>query len=373
MASVDLGVPSIGSFPESQRQLNICNSCRYCAAYCPVWPALEQRVDLTPADVTHLANLCHDCRDCYVACMYIPPHEFAVNPPEVFAKVRSETYDKFIWPTRRPGWLRNRTGLTLALVLVTALLVGLSLFTTDGEAFQHGPGSAYDLISHWVLIGVCLAPFVFSIVVIAAGAAGYWRFTHGPLKDLFDVRAWITSLGQAAVLRHQAGAAEACTSGADEKPSPARRIHHQLVVYGFLLTLLATTSAAFYQYILGLHPPYPYLSVPVVSGTVGGIMQVVGCIGLMYYKRRSDPGQTTRRMWRADFAFIWALLIINVTGLLVLVVRTTPWFGPTLIVHLAAVLLAFAIAPYTKFVHFVFRLLAIYKNTLEVSAAAPRH
>lgn len=58
---------------EANRQLNICNACRYCEGLCAVFPALERRSLLSEADVTQLSNLCHDCRACYDACMYAPP------------------------------------------------------------------------------------------------------------------------------------------------------------------------------------------------------------------------------------------------------------------------------------------------------------
>jgi citrate/tricarballylate utilization protein len=364
-------MPAIGVFPEAQRQLKICNACRYCAGYCPVWPALERRVNLTPADVTHLANLCHDCRDCYVACMYTPPHEFALNPPQVFAAARSQTYERFVWPRRRPHWLQGRLGVAAAFVAAGVLLVALSLLTTGGAAFRGHAGTPYALIEHWVLIGVALTPAVFAIVVLVAAALGYWRFTHGPLHDLLRVGAWLSALRQAATLRHQAGTDEGCSYPGDTSSRLRRNFHH-LVVCGFGLTLLSTTSAAVEQNVFGIYPPYPYVSVPVISGTVGGLLQVIGCAGLMVLKRRSARGQTTLSMWRADYAFLWALVVLNVTGLLVLALRTTGVFGAVLVIHLAAVLLAFAIAPYTKFVHWVFRLLAIYKNTLEADAV-PTH
>ena len=63
-------------FTEAERQLTICNACRYCEGYCAVFPALERRRELTEGDIAHLADLCHDCRACYTACMYAPPHEF---------------------------------------------------------------------------------------------------------------------------------------------------------------------------------------------------------------------------------------------------------------------------------------------------------
>ena len=107
--------PLAGLFAEAERQLAICNACRYCEGYCAVFPALELRRTLTEGDITHLADLCHDCRDCYTACMYAPPHEVAVDPPALFSAVRRDTYDRYLprlpaGPRRtgRPGRPRTR-------------------------------------------------------------------------------------------------------------------------------------------------------------------------------------------------------------------------------------------------------------------------
>ncbi len=94
-------------FAEAERQLNICNACRYCEGYCAVFPALERRTVLETGDITHLANLCHDCRACYYACMYAPPHEFALNPPEILAEARLATYEAYLRPRHLPAWLRG--------------------------------------------------------------------------------------------------------------------------------------------------------------------------------------------------------------------------------------------------------------------------
>ena len=373
MAVVDLGIPRVGPTPfdDAKWQLGICNSCRYCAGYCPVWPALERRVDLKPADVTHLANLCHDCRDCYLACMYTPPHEFNVNPPKMFAAERTATYERFIWPAARLRGVSAPATVGSAVIVMAALLAVLSVCSVGGGALTSGTGSVYGVIRHDLLLVLVGAPAVYSMLVLAAAAARYWRFTHGSMRDLLDARSWKTALAEAATLRHQAGASGGCAYPG-ERPASARRLAHQFVMVGFTLTIISTLSAAVEQYAVGTLPPYPYLSAPVISGTFGGLLQVVGCIELIRLKRLSDPGQSTSVMRRADFAFLWALFALNGTGLLVLALRSTPAFGAVLVVHLAAVMVAFAVAPYTKFVHFIFRLLAIYKNVLETKDASAR-
>jgi len=352
-------------FEEAKRQLNVCNSCRYCAGYCPVWPALELRPNLTDADVTHLSNLCHDCRDCFTACMYTAPHEFDLNPPAVFTEVREHTYDNYVWPRSVPAFLSGRKGLALGFVLVTVLLIGLSLLTNGGAVFA-GPehGSPYELVGHGLMIAVVLVPTFWTVGVMAVALTRYWRDTHGPLRDLLNLRAWERTFEQTATLRHQTGAEEGCTYEENE-PAGRRRVAHQLLMYGFLLTFVSTTSAAVLENFFDLMPPYGYISVPVLTGTIGGIMATVGCLWLLQLKRRSDAFQTTETMRSADYGLIWSLIILNVSGLLVLVTRTTVAFGPLLVLHLATILVAFAVTPYTKFVHFTYRGLAIYKDNLE--------
>jgi len=356
-------------FAEAERQLKVCNSCRYCAGYCPVWPALELRTAMTQGDITHLSNLCHDCRDCFTACMYTAPHEFDLNPPAIFTQVRERTYAHYVWPARVPGVLRGRGGLAAAFLAICALLVILSVLTTGGAVFA-GPqtGSAYELIGHLLMVAIVTVPALWSVGVMLIALARYWKDTHGPLRDLLHGRAWAACLNQSARMTHQTGAEEGCAYQENE-PSVNRRRAHHLVMYGFLLTFVSTTSAAIEENIFGLEPPYPYLSVPVITGTVGGIMATIGCLMLIRLKKRSDAFQTTPTMRRADYGLLWALLVLMISGLLVLLTRTTVAFGPILVVHLAAVIVAFGIMPYTKFVHWMYRMLAVYKDNFERAGA----
>ena len=68
--------------------LTVCNACRYCEQFCPVFPAMEQRVVFERVDLAYLANLCHNCGECLYACQYAPPHEFGINVPRTLAEIR---------------------------------------------------------------------------------------------------------------------------------------------------------------------------------------------------------------------------------------------------------------------------------------------
>jgi citrate/tricarballylate utilization protein len=49
----------------------------------------------------------------------------------------------------------------------------------------------------------------------------------------------------------------------------------------------------------------------------------------------------------------------------VLLTRSTAAFGCVLLIHLSSVILAFASAPYSKFVHVVFRFAALVRDNAE--------
>src|SRR5262245_28073345 len=71
-----------------QHVMTVCNACRYCEAYCPVFQAMEDRFTFTQADLAYLANLCHGCGECLYACQYAPPHEFGINVPRTLGEIR---------------------------------------------------------------------------------------------------------------------------------------------------------------------------------------------------------------------------------------------------------------------------------------------
>ncbi len=60
---------------EVERQMQICNACRYCEGFCAVFPAMTHRLEFGKADIHYLANLCHNCGACLPACL--PVHAAA--------------------------------------------------------------------------------------------------------------------------------------------------------------------------------------------------------------------------------------------------------------------------------------------------------
>jgi citrate/tricarballylate utilization protein len=157
------------------------------------------------------------------------------------------------------------------------------------------------------------------------------------------------------------GGGGGCTSEGSDTPSPARRMFHHFTFYGFLFCFAATSVATIYHYAFGWHAPYRLVSVPVVLGTIGGIGLVVGPIGLLMLQARRDPALTDTAHRGMNSAFILMLFLTGATGLLLLILRNTAAMGMLLAIHLGFVMGLFLSLPYGKFVHGLYRFLALVK------------
>ena len=127
------------------------------------------------------------------------------------------------------------------------------------------------------------------------------------------------------------------------------------------------------QEVLGILPPYPYVSVPVVLGTVGGVMMIAGGIGMLLLKRRADPEPASPPAQALDRTFLFVLIALNATGLVLLPFRETPLMGILLDVHLALVFAFLITAPYGKLVHGAYRYAALVLDRLEARAETAPH
>ena len=107
------------------------------------------------------------------------------------------------------------------------------------------------------------------------------------------------------------------------------------------------------------------MSLPVILGTLGGIGLIIGPTGLLFLKRRRNREITETKQVGIDTTFLILLLLTSATGLLLLVLRESRLMGTLLIVHLGFVMALFITLPYSKFVHGVYRFVAIAKYALE--------
>jgi citrate/tricarballylate utilization protein len=189
------------------------------------------------------------------------------------------------------------------------------------------------------------------------------------MVDKFDLGIFFQATRDVFALRYLKGGESGGCSYPDAGFSQTRRWFHHLTFYGFLLDLASTTVAAFYDHFLHWPAPYPLLSWPVVLGTVGGVMLLVGTAGLLYLKWRSDPDPAALETRGMDVAFLALLFLTSLSGLVLLALRDTPAMGLLLVIHLGLVAGIFITAPYGKFAHVVYRYMALVRNAHEQARA----
>ena len=209
---------------------------------------------------------------------------------------------------------------------------------------------------------------VFGIVValiLAIHVMGFLRFWKDVSQGWPGAAAIVAAVRDVLSLKNLSSHGAGCTYP-NERHSQARRYFHHFTFYGFALCFASTTMAAVYHF-AGHIAPHPYMSAPVILGTLGGIGLLIGPAGLYWLKRRRDPAIVDPKQDTSDISFIVLLFLTSLTGLLLLALRETAAMSVLLRVHLGIVLGLFLTLPYGKFVHGVYRSAALIRSALETA------
>jgi len=349
------------TFEEANRQLQICNACRYCEGYCSAFPAITRRRAFARGDITHIANLCHNCRGCYYACQYTAPHEFDLNLPRILAELRRESWETYAWPgglARR--FQKNAWATVIATVLGFAVMFGAlrHIGSSSGEGF-------YAVLSHGAMVAIFLPAFVLPLIALSLGARRYWQDVGGQKLRFGSVT---TALRDAMAMRNlKGGHGDGCNFENAERFSDARRYAHHAVMYGFLLCFASTATGTILHYVFAMPAPYPLWSLPKVFGLTGGLLLSIGCVWMLALKQKSDATLTDPKSNASSSAFVALLGFVGFSGLVLYALGGTTAMPVLLALHLGSVLSFFLLSPYTKMAHSVFRLTAMLRDTQETA------
>jgi citrate/tricarballylate utilization protein len=206
--------------------------------------------------------------------------------------------------------------------------------------------------------------FLYAIIAMIMGVRMFWRSIAEPLGPLDEPLSLWDASKDAGQLRYLNGGEVGCYNE-DEYPTDRRRNYHHLTFYGFLLCFAATSVATVYHYFLGRVAPYPWWDLPVVLGTLGGVGMLIGTAGLLSAKLRRDPDMIDQPRLGMDMAFIVILFLTSLTGLALLILRETAAMGVLLAVHLGVVFAFFITLPYSKFMHGIYRWVALVRYAKE--------
>ena len=250
--------------------------------------------------------------------------------------------------------LLTALGLALVLALTTLLNSPGNLFVARPVA----PDTFYAVIPLWAMQVVALVTFGFSLVALGMGARNFWR-EAGP-RDPIGVGGAAHALWDILTLRNLGGGGHGCND-ASERFSMKRRWLHHAMFYGFMLCFAATCVGFYDHAVLGRAAPYPFMSAPVLLGTVGGVLLLIGTVGLFAMKLVDDPMPAARRLLGGDVALLLLLALVAASGLALLALRATGAMGVALAVHLGFILALFVALPYSKMVHGVYRSAALLR------------
>jgi citrate/tricarballylate utilization protein len=199
---------------------------------------------------------------------------------------------------------------------------------------------------------------------MALSVRAFWRATGSPQAALSDSASWRQAIHDALSLKYLSGDGHGCNER-DESFSGTRRWLHHAMFYGFMLCFAATAVGTIYHHVLGWVAPFSFFSGPVLLGTIGGVLLLIGTMGLFAMKLTADPVPAARRLLGGDVALLLLLALTAATGLLLLAFRGTAAMGTMLAVHLGVVLALFATLPYGKMVHGLYRTAALLRHAKE--------
>jgi citrate/tricarballylate utilization protein len=368
-------MPADNLTDEAERVLKICTACMYCDGLCAVFPAIAGKHDFTLNDMNYLANLCHNCRGCWYACQYIPPHPFAVNLPQTLAEVRQRSYAHYAWPQALAGSFKSNAivvtaivgGITALTLIATLLLVPLDVLFTA----HRGEGAFYQVMPWPIMAGGASAALLWAMVAIGIGAVKFWRAIAPRAWSTTTLHALYPALVDIVTLRNLGGGGPGCNDE-DEGFSSQRRTFHHIMVAGFAATLASTLLAASYQQVFAAQAPYPLASLPVLAGSVGGVLMLTGIGGLLRLERRADRTLSAATEVRLNVVFLVLLAVTALSGLAVLALRETAAMGVVLTLHIGIVIGLFAVLPISKAVHGLYRSLALLRAAIERATPRPR-
>ena len=347
---------------EGARVMSVCNACRYCEQYCPAFQAMEQRLTFATADLNYLANLCHGCGECLYACQYAPPHEFAINVPKTFAQLRVQSYEQYAWPAALGAAFRRQgasTALLLAGVMIV-LLLGATL-APNGDALLD-PGTAadfYAVVPHGVMVALFGGVGLFVLVALAIGAARCAR----------ELRTMHETAPHARTRRHERGAGRRADAESLARRGP--RLRDRARGAHAVAALAASRDVLRLHAVLRVDVRRDALSPRRLRGAVR-VLELARAArhgrrhrprrrhgGLLLQRRRRDAALSDEAQEALDRHSSLLLLLTAVTGLLLLALRHERAMGLLLIVHLGVVLALFLTLPYGKFVHGLYRGIAL--------------
>lgn len=359
---------------------NKCYHCGTCTAICPLsvggvsFPRRVLRnVQLGLQDRLMQAPepwLCYYCGECSESC----PQK--AEPAETMAAMRRYLIAQYD-PSGLAGLMFRSPAFTLFFTLLLAALLGFFLLSI--HAGKHAIAGAAPFPAHWApfpwipyetihLIGMGVGALMVLMVLTGLfNAARMMLKPHGGFAALrqrkaADIHGAFAKLGREIATMQRHGQCDADSQPAE--PWYLRpRFAHGMILAGFVALLIATTLD--FLFVFALKMQFYGIARPV--GTIGGLAMLYGLLVYTWKRmRRATPNTKTTTL--ADAWLLFFLILLDLTGVALLVIIGTGWKGVAsdviLLVHSVMAMEILLLFPLTKVAHALYRPLALFFHFL---------
>ena len=321
--------------------------------------------------------LCHQCNDCSLRC----PR--GARPGDVMAAIRQKAIEHYAFPRAMGRLVNSAKALPVMLFLVPTILIAAALLVRGpieaavGYVDPHGHEFYAHFFPHWLLIAFFSGLTLLTFGGLIVGLVRFWRgmkAADAAMGRGTPVMGFVPSVIRAVttVLTHDRFGS--CTDQA------SRKAIHFMAFYGFLALFIVTSWAVADLYVMpsimpDTFPQYPFglLHPMKLLANVGAILLIIGA-GRAILLRRNAPEDGRHQSTTFDWVFVWLLLLVGITGVVVEVFRFVaegaaggeayasglafPAYG-FYFVHLVLVFSLLVYLPYSKFAHMWYRLAAM--------------
>jgi len=345
--------------------LKKCFQCATCSVVCPLSPdenpfprkemiwsqwGLRDRL-IADSDVW----LCHQCNDCSSYC----PR--GAKPGEVLGALRNIQITEYSFPSFIAKAFRSPRYIW-AIIAFPVLLIA-AYFSVNGFHIPEGEVVFSEFIPHE---HVELAGFIMGGWIAIAILMGLYRFWKAMDKDGLKIRqkeeivdvgsqvkgGFIPSLISSII--------EILTHNRFGKcgESKYRYFAHLGIFYGFILIFIGT-NIAFGYLLMGKELGLPLTDPAKIFGNIGFVLLFVGASWVIY--ERVVKRDTVGIGGYFDWLFLGTLWIVAFSGIILEAMRYANIIAAywVYLVHLVAVFVLLAYAPYSKFAHLAYRTIAM--------------